>query len=174
MHIEFTQANDSHVPAIVALVNSAYRGESSRQGWTTEADFLDGQRIDTQGVKELLSRANSVILIAEDDETDELLGCVHVENINDSAYVGMVTVSPLTQGQGIGGELLEEAEALAQFWNCKEISMTVLSERKELIKWYQKKGFHLTGETKPFPMKDSRFGIPKVEHLEFVILIKTL
>lgn len=174
MHIEFTQANKSHSQAIVDLVNSAYRGESSRQGWTTEADYLDGQRTDLSQINQLLERPHSVILIAEDDETEEILGCVHVEKSSETAYIGMVTVNPEIQGQGIGKELLQEAEALAEFWDCKTLMMTVLSQRQELIAWYQKFGFQLTGETKPFPMTDPRFGLPKVSHLEFAVLIKKL
>lgn len=174
MHVEFTQAHKGHAEELVQLVNSAYRGESSRQGWTTEADYLDGQRIDMQGVLELLVKPDSVILIAEDEESEQIIGCVHVEKSNSNAYIGMVTVHPEIQGQGIGRELLEEAEALAQFWGCQQATMTVLSQRRELIAWYEKRGFKNTGETKPFPMSDPRFGLPKVDHLEFVVLIKKL
>ncbi len=174
MHIEFTQADESHLQSINELVNSAYRGESSKEGWTTEADLLDGQRIDIQGLRELIEKTDSVILIAEDEDAEELLGCVHLSKEGDSCYLGMLTVAPQLQGQGVGKMLLDEAEALAQFWDCSKIFMTVISIRQELIDWYKSKGFQLTGQKKPFPYGDARFGIPKRPDLEFVVLEKFL
>ncbi len=174
MHIEFTQADDSHVENLVNLVNSAYRGDSSKEGWTTEADLLDGQRVDAEGIRDLIHKEDSIILIAEDDDTGELLGCVHLERQGDKCYLGMLTVSPALQSQGIGKMLLGESEALAQFWDCTTIFMTVISVRKELIAWYEKHGFRNTGEKKPFPYGDERFGIPKVQGLEFTVLEKKI
>lgn len=174
MHIEFTQADSTHLQALHDLVNSAYRGEDSKEGWTTEADLLDGQRIDVQGLRELIEKPESVILIAEDEEAEEVLGCVHLAKQNNACYLGMLTVAPQLQGQGIGKMLLEEAEALAQFWDCTHIFMTVISVRKELITWYEGKGFRLTGEKKPFPYGDERFGVPKRQDLEFVLLEKKI
>lgn len=174
MHIEFTQADESHIESLVLLVNSAYRGEGSKKGWTTEADILDGQRVDAEGIHAILNREDSIILIAEDDDTGQLLGCVHLERQNTQCYLGMLTVNPTLQGKGIGKMMLTEAEALAQFWDCTALVMTVISIRTELIAWYQKHGFRLTGEKKPFPYGDARFGIPKVEGLEFSILEKKI
>ena len=170
MHIEFTQADESHVAAIVDLVNSAYRGDSSKKGWTTEADILGGQRIDAEAVKELINKEDSVILVAEDDDSGRLLGCVHLEKQGDGCYLGMLTVDPTLQKKGIGGQLMEESEAFAQFWDCTKIFMTVISVRTELIKWYEKKGFKNTQVKKPFPYGNERFGLPKVNDLEFVVL----
>ena len=172
MHIEFTQADESHVDDIVELVNSAYRGDSSKKGWTTEADLLDGQRVDTEGILANIEKEDSVILVAEDDDTGQLLGCVHLEKNGDKCYLGMLTVDPTLQKKGIGNMLLDESEAFAQFWDCTHLSMTVISVRTELIAWYEKYGFRKTGEKKPFPYGDERFGIPKVDNLEFVVLEK--
>lgn len=174
MHIEFTQADDSHVKSLVELVNSAYRGEGSKVGWTTEADILDGQRADAKGITELLHKENSVILIAEDDDSGDLLGCVHLENQDGKLYLGMLTVAPQLQGKGIGKMLLDESQALAEFWDCNTIFMTVISVRSELIAWYERHGFRNTHQTKPFPYGDARFGIPKVEGLQFTVLEKKL
>ncbi|WP_295905493.1 GNAT family N-acetyltransferase [uncultured Bdellovibrio sp.] len=174
MHIEFTQADDSHVEDLVELVNSAYRGDSSKEGWTTEADLLDGQRADEDGIREIINKDDSVILIAEDDDTGDLLGCVHLEKQGAKCYLGMLTVDPTLQSQGIGKMLLAESEALAQFWDCTTIFMTVISVRTELIAWYEKHGFRNTGEKKPFPYGDERFGIPKVKNLEFTVLEKKI
>jgi GNAT superfamily N-acetyltransferase len=174
MHIEFTQADESHVEDLVELVNSAYRGDSSKQGWTTEADLLDGQRVDEEGILADIERDGSVILIAEDDDTGQLLGCVHLENQNGKCYLGMLTVDPTLQGKGIGKMLINESEAFAHFWGCTHLYMTVISVRSELIKFYEKEGFRQTGEKKPFPYGDERFGIPKVKNLEFVVLERKL
>ena len=170
MHIEFTQADESHIEDLVDLVNSAYRGDSSKKGWTTEADLLDGQRVDADGMLDLIEKEDSVVLIAEDDDTGDLLGCVHLERQDTKCYLGMLTVSPTMQGQGLGKMLIEESEALAGFWDCQSLMMTVISRREELLNWYQKMGFKKTGEKKPFPYGDERFGIPKVKDLEFVVL----
>ncbi len=172
MHIEFTQADESHIEALVQLVNSAYRGDSSKKGWTTEADLLAGQRIDSQQVAELIKKQNSVILISEDDDTGKLLGCVHLEQQGQKCYLGMLTVDPTLQKKGIGNMLLAESEAFAQFWDCTHLRMTVISVRSELIAWYEKKGFRKTSETQPFPYGDERFGIPKVPDLHFVAMEK--
>lgn len=174
MHIEFTQADESHIDDLVMLVNSAYRGDSSRQGWTTEADLLDGQRIDAEKIEELINTEDSVIVVAEDDDTGRLLGCVHLHKQDSQCSLGMLTVDPQLQNKGIGKMLIQEAEAFAQFWDCTEIAMTVISVRKELLAWYEGLGFKNTGKTKPFPYGDERFGLPKVQNLEFLVLVKKL
>ncbi|MNJ91321.1 putative acetyltransferase [compost metagenome] len=174
MHIEFTQADESHIEDLVQLVNSAYRGDSSRAGWTTEADLLDGQRIDEEGIQELIDKEDSVVLIAEDDDNGDLLGCVHLEKQGTQCYLGMLTVDPELQGKGIGKMLMDESEAFAQFWDCDSIVMTVISVRKELIAWYEKHGFRKNGQTKPFPYGDERFGLPKTKDLKFEVLVKKL
>lgn len=174
MHIEFTQADESHVESLVELVNSAYRGESSKVGWTTEEHLLDGQRVDAERILEIIRTPDSVILIAEDDDTGLLLGCVHLEKHESKCYLGMLTVNPELQSKGIGKLLLAESEAFAEFWDCSQIYMTVISIRTELIAWYEKHGFRNTQEKKPFPYEDQRFGIPKVQNLEFTVLEKKL
>lgn len=174
MHIEFTQANDSHIPALVKLVNSAYRGDSSKAGWTTEADLLLGQRVDAEGLKEQINKEDSVVLIAEDEDADKILGCVHIEKRGSRCYLGMLTVDPTLQGKGLGKQLVDECEAFAQFWDCHQIYMTVIAQRTELIAWYEKLGFKNTKKTEPFPYGDERFGIPQVPDLVFTILEKSV
>lgn len=166
----------SDAPYIVSLVNSAYRGESSKKGWTTEADILGGQRTDTLQIEDLIRQKNSVILVVLSPDQKKYLACVHLEKINEStAYLGMLTVDPSLQTKGMGRSLLNTAEIFArESWRSREIEMTVISVRVELITWYQRRGYELSAETKPFPMKDPRFGLPKRPDLEFVILKKTL
>lgn len=153
------------------LVNSAYRGDSSRQGWTTEADLLDGTRTDAAALAALLQTPGTRLL--KYVEHEEIIGCVELRNQDDKLYLGMLTVKPNLQGKGIGKELLKAAEQEALNQQCHTIYMTVISERKELIAWYVRHGYHLTGETKPFAFNDPRFGQPK-RKLEFVVLEKKI
>lgn len=172
MNFEFTQADESHLAEISTLVNSAYRGESSKAGWTTEADLLDGQRTDPFTLKKTLNEDDSTILIAQHGETEKVHACVHLRKEGEKCYLGMLTVDPKLQGKGMGKEMLQEAEAFAQFWDCTSMYMTVISVRNELIAWYERHGYKKTGEKQPFPYGDEKFGLPKVEGLEFIVLEK--
>lgn len=151
------------------LVESAYRGEESRAGWTTEAHLLDGQRTDTAQVDELIHRPGSVIILAERD--GRLVGSCHLERHGDgTAYFGMFAVRPKEQGGGVGRALIGEARRAAREWGCRSLRMTVIRQRDDLIAWYARLGFHPTGEAEPFPYGDERFGRPRREDLEFVVL----
>lgn len=164
-----SKATLADVPALNTLVNSAYRGEEARQGWTTEADLLDGTRIDEAALRDLLQKQDTTVLKYEEDKT--LLGCVELRKQGGKLYLGMLSVKPKTQGKGIGKKLLEAAEVYARQLNCIAITMNVIDGRQELINWYVRHGYHLTGERKPFIVPDERWGIPK-KHLEFVLLEK--
>jgi ribosomal protein S18 acetylase RimI-like enzyme len=153
------------------LVNSAYRGEEAKQGWTTEADLLDGTRIDEAALKELIQKPDTTVLMYEED--GELLGCVELRKEGNKLYLGMLSVKPNTQGKGIGKKLLQAAEEFAKQVLCTAITMNVIDGRQELIDWYIRHGYHLTGERKPFIVPDERWGIPK-RKLEFVLLEKML
>jgi len=155
--------------SLEALVNSAYRGDSSRQGWTTEADLLDGTRTDAAAIAELIQIPGTTLL--KYVEENEILGCVELRNQDNKLYLGMLTVRPHLQGKGIGKELLKAAETESRKQQCSSIFMTVISVRTELIAWYLRHGYHLTGERKPFAFNDIRFGQPKMK-LEFVVLEK--
>jgi len=169
----FRLATSADVAAIVALVESAYRGDVSRKGWTTEADLLDGQRTDPAGVAELIAKPGSCMLLAERDGA--LLACANLEKRGEAGYFGMFSVRPDLQGAGIGRAVLAEAERLARDdWHCREMHMTVISVRDELIAWYERRGYRRTGIHSPFPYGDARFGIPKREDLRFELLVKTL
>lgn len=158
-------------PELNKLVNSAYRGDSSRQGWTTEADLLDGTRIDEAAMRELINKKDTVVLTYR--EANELLGCVELRVQGRKLYLGMLSVKPNNQGKGIGKKLMLAAEDYAKQQKMDTLFMTVISVRKELIEWYVRHGYKLTGERKPFIMPDARWGIPK-QYLEFVVLEKNL
>lgn len=165
-------ATTEDVPALVALVNSGYRGDSSRQGWTTEADLLGGIRIDEESMTDLIKAPGSVVLKAT-DANSIIQGCVHLQDTENALYLGMLTVSPTLQNAGIGRQLMQAAEEFARTKNLPAITMTVISVREELIAWYQRRGYADTGERKPFPMNDPRFGLPK-QPLEFIVMEKQL
>lgn len=163
-------ATEPDVAALNHLVNSAYRGESSKKGWTTEADLLDGSRTDEPSLRLMVQNPKVTILKYED--SGHLLGCVYLEEKGPDLYLGMLTVSPDAQTNGIGKRLMAAAEQLALTKGCRAITMTVITVRHELIAWYERRGFRTTGETQPFPT-DPRFGLPK-QPLSFVVLEKVL
>ena len=168
--IRYRLAAIDDVAAIVALVNAVYRGDSSRLGWTTEADLLDGQRTDAEEVSELMAAAESFFLLAEDDEG--LLGSAHLLRDENVAWFGMFSIRPGQQGRGLGKQFLIEAEArVRQCWPVGAMCMSVISLRSELIAYYARRGYLATGETLPFPT-DPRFGTSKVGLLEFAVLEK--
>jgi len=171
--LTFRAAAAGDVPRIVALVESAYRGDVSRQGWTTEADFLDGQRTDPLGVAALVDKPLNRILCAEKD--GNLLACCHLEKQGDACYFGMFAVDPTLQGGGVGKQMMVQAERIAaQEWKCTHMEMTVITIRHELIAWYERRGYRRSGVFKPFPYGDERFGIPKRDDLQFEVLVKVL
>ncbi len=155
----FRKAEISDIPALHLLVNSAYRGDSSKKGWTTEADLLDGQRTDPEGLQEMILSPDSKIELAL--EQDQILGCVYIKTEEDALYFGMLTVNPELQTQGIGKKLLLRVEELAREMNKNTIRMTVIGQRQELIAFYERRGYRRTGKTEPFPDHDPRFGLPK-------------
>jgi len=167
MEIKIAGAND--IPALVQLINSAYRGDSSKKGWTTEADLLDGARTDKINLADLIADAKGVIVKCV-DETEQIIGCVNLQKHGEKLYLGMLTVSPKLQGAGIGKRLLGEAITYAKKNDCSSIYMTVISVRHELIAWYERHGYKKTGEMKPFPIGE-KFGIQK-QPLELMVMEK--
>jgi ribosomal protein S18 acetylase RimI-like enzyme len=167
-----TIAAKEDIAPIEKLVNSAYRGDSSRQGWTTEADLLDGIRTNKDVLSGMINRGDSIVLKCNKAK-NQLVGCVYLQKKEDKLYLGMLTVAPDIQAQGIGKKLLQAAEEYAQTQQCTAITITVISLRQELINWYERRGYKATGERKPFPSNDPRFGLPK-QQLEFIVMEKQL
>lgn len=165
------KATRADVPELNQLVNSAYRGEISRLGWTTEANLLDGLRIDEQTLYGYFDDSN-VIILKNTEESGRITGCVYLEQKAPKLYVGMFSVSPTLQNRGIGRNLLLAAENYAKQLNCHSLTMTVISSRHELISWYERRGFHPTGEIQPFH-EGTRFGVPK-HNLELIVMEKNI
>lgn len=203
-------ASESDVPAVVALVESAYRGQSSRAGWTTEADLLEGQRTDATMVTGALARPGAWVLLAFDGPTlvacceltepggtkdasasgtrgssagehetapvdREPHGCSPESASTGAAYLGMFAVRPTLQGGGVGRAVLDEAARIARDdWHAEALELTTIKQREELIAWYERRGFTRTGELRPFPYGEPRYGIPQRDDLEQAVLRKAL
>ena len=171
--LHFRAATPADLDAIVDLVTSAYRGDASRAGWTTEADFLDGNRIDAEVLRADIERPRSRVLLAERD--GQLLACAHVSEDDGAGYFGMFSVVPGLQGGGIGKQVLAECERIARDeWQLPAMRMTAIDIRNELIAFYERRGYVRTGILKPFPYGDERFGLPQRDDLRFEVLEKTL
>jgi ribosomal protein S18 acetylase RimI-like enzyme len=163
-------ATPSDIPALEKLLNSAYRGEDSKQGWTTEADLLEGDlRTDAATLQQLIQTPDAIFLKYINEE-NKIEGCVFLHKKENKLYLGMLSVSPLVQAKGIGKKLMAAAEDYAKDQQCSSIFMKVISARAELIAWYDRKGYRKTGETEAFPT-DNRFGIPTLQ-LEFILMEK--
>ncbi|MEA9555257.1 GNAT family N-acetyltransferase [Xanthomonas nasturtii] len=169
----FRTATVDDIDALVQLVTSAYRGDSSRVGWTTEADILDGARIDPAVLRQDILRERSLVLLVEQD--GRLLACAHIADDDGAGYFGMFAVDPSLQGSGIGKTLLAEAERIVDAeWKLPVMRMTVIDVRNELIAFYERRGYRRTGLLKPFPYGDERFGVPLRQDLRFEVLEKSL
>jgi ribosomal protein S18 acetylase RimI-like enzyme len=168
--LTFRRATVEDAQAITNLINSAYRGETSRQGWTTEADLLEGLRTTPQEIKQLISACDSFLLLCH--RGAELAGSVHVEKQGKQAYIGMFVVRPDIQGAGIGKQLLEEAETLARkSWEVDSYVMVVITSRHELIAFYERRGYRRTGQLSEFPVNPALW-IPKVSGLKMELMEK--
>lgn len=182
--LTYRAATAADVPNLVALIESAYRGESSRAGWTTEADILQGQRTDAEAIADIIADPDSTLLIAESTDDagrvraagdEQMVACCHLKRYDDHGYFGMFAVRPTQQGGGVGKQVLAEAERIAAHgWGVPELHMTVISVREELIAWYERRGYRRTGQLTPFPYGDERFGRPQRDGLQFELLVKRL
>lgn len=164
-------ATEEDVPALIRIINRAYRGEASQQGWTTEAHLIGGEvRIDETGLKHTLTQPGSVILLYK--ENDELLGSLNLQANGDSMYLGLFNVEPNNQGKGIGKQLLSYAEEFARQNGYATMEMKVISVRTELIDWYKRHGYQDAGIRIPFE-EDGVSG-NHLQPLEFMVLKKQL
>ncbi len=164
-------AGPADVTTITALLNSAYRGEGSKQGWTTEAHLIAGDiRTDGSQLQKVMQLPNS-IFATYINEQQEITGCVNLQQSGNKIYLGMFSVSPQSQGFGIGKQLLKAAEEYARHVQCTAIYMTVITAREELINWYKRFGYKDTGERKPF-IEDNTGK--HLQPLEFMFLEKEI
>lgn len=169
MFYRYAESND--ISTLTTLLNRSYRGESSHAGWTTEADLLGGRRIDEAGLLQLFHDPDSLIFIARSDET--IFATIHARREADTVHFGLFAVEPTLQTKGIGKALLAYAESEAHTrWGIQTAVMEVISHRRELIAYYERRGYRRTGETIPFPESD--LWEKKVEQLALIVMRKNL
>jgi ribosomal protein S18 acetylase RimI-like enzyme len=174
MSFSLQVAKEVDLPAIVAIMNAAFRGTSEVQSWCVETGFIAGNRTNELLLREEITGGARFFLIKE-DVTSALQGCVSLQTLSPERwYLGSLTVDPALQNTGFGRKLLRSAEEYAVAYGACTMELTVVNVRAALISWYERRGYHLTGETRPFPYGDNRFGIPTRDDLEFVVLEKDL
>lgn len=172
----YVQIADVDVPAVVALMNRAYRGTGSDGGWTTEDAYLRGDRITAALLRaDLAAKPDAVFLKWVDASEDAPKGCVWLEPLGpDTWYLGSLAIDPALQNGGLGRVMLSAAEDWARARGARTVRMTVVNVRASLIAWYERRGYVDTGETDPFPYGNNRFGTPLRDDLSFVVLAKDL
>jgi ribosomal protein S18 acetylase RimI-like enzyme len=169
-------AEPADLPALVTLMNSAYRGVGAEASWNTEARYIDGPRTsEPHLIDEIARKPKACLLVAQESAGSSLEGCVLLAPLSDSRWhLGSLAVDPPLQKAGLGKRLLEAAETWAAQRGAKTIEIEVVNVRDTLIAWYERRGYRLTGATNPFPYGDSRFGTPLRDDLSFVVLEKNL
>lgn len=165
-------ASEADVAAITSLLNSAYRGESSKKGWTTEAHLIAGnKRTDENHLQQVMQMPDSIVVKFSNEQL-QITGCVNLQQHGNKIYLGLLSVSPQLQGFGIGKQLLKAADEYAQHLQCTAIYMTVITARQELISWYQRYGYQDTGKRKAF-IEDGLSG-KHLQPLAFMVLEKVI
>lgn len=171
MHLD--RATPADLAALHALIESAYRGETARAGWSNEADLLHGPRTAVADLRAMLADNVQRLLVFR--EGKEVVACVALTDLGQGrAYLGLLTVAPLRQASGFGRLLLAAAEHYAASeLGTRLVEMTVIAQRPELIAWYERRGYLLSGERRPFPYSNPSAGALR-EDLEFVVLERSL
>ncbi|RYP73361.1 hypothetical protein DL769_004234 [Monosporascus sp. CRB-8-3] len=177
-NLKFRVATPQDAARLQPLVRSAYRGEESRKGWTTEADLMTGERIDVAGLTAKITAPDGVVLIAtaEQDEYGAPVSCCELcRRGDDLAYFGLFAVDPRCQAGGIGRHVLAYAEDYCRReWGARRLEMQVIGIRRELIEWYVRRGYRVTGETRPFPYGGLGNDVALRYDLDFQVLEKGL
>ena len=170
MTVPLLPAKESDFPAIIALMNAAFRGIGSEAGWNIETDLITGERTNESLLREEIAKG-TFYLLANHGNTPALQGCVSLRPVSPERWnLGSLTVHPASQKSGFGRGLLEAAEQYAAALGARTMEMTVVNLRDSLISWYERRGYQRTGETRPFPYGDHRYGTPMRSDLEFVVL----
>jgi GNAT superfamily N-acetyltransferase len=170
LHLRLATLDDAEV--LTQLINRAYRGDSSRKGWTTEADLLTGSRINAEEVRDIIRSHNNVYLVGE--ENAQLIACVNLTQTDKGGYLGMFVIEPSEQARGLGKSFMQAAEAFVkENWKLTTMWLTVITVRSELIAYYERRGYVRTGRFSPFPVHLID-GAALVENLEFEEMEKSL
>ena len=171
--MQLERATTADLPALHALVERAYRGETARAGWSHEADLLTGDRTSVAELQSFLD-AGDHLLVWRDDGT--IRACVRLVSLGENlVYLGMLTVDPSLQGEGLGKRLLAAAEGYARdTLGAARMEMQVFSRRRELLSFYNRRGYQPTGERRPFAYEEWPHAGAQFDDLEFTVLEKRL
>lgn len=164
--LELRDATHDDLDVLLDIVTRAYRGGDGVAGWTTESQYLGGQRTDPESLRAEIDDPNGRLIVAHGAD-GSILGCIKVDRRGDAAHFGLFAVDPRLQGGGLGGRLLAAVDEQARSWGCTRVVMEVLNVRTDIKAWYERKGFRPTGNTIPFPYDDERFGLPRRDDLQF-------
>lgn len=175
MTVTLRKAGGTDLALVVALMNAAFRGrEREQRGWSTEAAYITGTRTSESLLREEIAE-HAEVFVVDGEEPSRLDGCVTLKSISDEKwYLGSLAVDPALQNSGLGRKILEAAENYAARHGASIIEITVVNVRHSLICWYERRGYQRTGEIRPFPYGDDRFGTPLRDDLDFVVMERHL
>ncbi|MBR7716041.1 GNAT family N-acetyltransferase [Acinetobacter nosocomialis] len=161
MNLNFRLAELSDIPLLVDLINHSYRAQQGRS-WTTEVEFVKGQRISQEQLTQQLELPNSVLLVAEIDSS-QFVACIGLTFQKNTVEIGTFCTDPNLQDMKVGRCVLEYAEqfALRKTPELDSALMYVLNVRSELIAYYERRGYAKTGHVEPYPT-EADVGIPLI------------
>ena len=131
LHIRPAHLKDTD--ALSRLINRAFVAESL---------WVSGERINPDGVRELVFKGT--FLLGENNGA--LLACVYIERRGSSAHIGLVSVDPNHQHQGLGSEIMTAAEAHCREAGYHEMELRFINHRTTLKDFYSQLGYALTGK----------------------------
>lgn len=168
-HFCIQKADCSHSQDIADLVNLTYRGNL---GWTRETHIIQGDRTDKREIEAALSNPSAHFFVIYQGQ--KLISCIYVAQETDHAYIGFFSVHPSLQGKGLGKHMLREAELFAvRTMGVRKFMMFVVSQRDELIAFYERRGYGHAGRIESYPLH-SAMGVPKVAGLTIEYLEKVI
>jgi ribosomal protein S18 acetylase RimI-like enzyme len=156
MSLTVRVATTRDASAVSVLITLAYRVEDF---------FVHGDRTSADDVRARMQRGEFLML---EDAGGALAGCVYVESLGERGYMGMLSIDPGRQRQGLGARLVAEAEARCAQHGCREMEIEVVNLRAELPAFYHRLGYVASG-TRPFPDPD-RLKMP----CHFVVMNKSI
>jgi GNAT superfamily N-acetyltransferase len=136
--MEIRIATEADFDAVMRLINDAFAIERS---------FKVRDRVNPPELEEYFAKGN--FLLSEDNGRPT--GCVFIERNGNSAYLGLLSVDPSLQKQGVGRRLVAAAEEFAREMGAHHMDLTVVNIRQELLVIYGKLGYRVTGDSEPFP-----------------------
>lgn len=176
MIFEIEKAEISDIPALSLLIESAYRGETAKIGWTSESDLIDGKRLNDGELAQVIGNSdNQIFIIRDSEDSSSILASICIFKKANVCEFGMFAVDPKRQSNGVGKALLSHAENFAKTqWGFARMQLSVITKRQSLIDYYKRRGYSAIGKT--FSMSDHHLndGMTRGHDLELEIYEKKL